>query len=86
MRQMVSTSIIALLALVFMIDDAEAGRLGGGRSLGAQRSTVAPSRKLQQTPPTLATPAAPAANPTAAPEPAGNRWLGPIAGLTPGLA
>jgi predicted lipid-binding transport protein (Tim44 family) len=86
MKQLLSTLIIALLALVFTIDDAEARRLGGGRSLGAQRSTVAPSRNLQQTPPSQAAPAAPAAaGPAAAPVPAGNRWLGPIAGLAAGL-
>ena len=86
MKQLLSTSIIALLALAFTLDDAEARRLGGGRNLGAQRSTVAPSRNLQQTPPSQATPAAPAAaGPAAAPAPAGNRWLGPIAGLAAGL-
>lgn len=84
MKQLLSTSIIALLALVFTLDDAEARRLGGGRSLGAQRSTVAPSRNLQQTPPTQAAPAAPA-GPAAAPAPAGKRWLGPLAGLAAGL-
>jgi len=86
-KQLLSTSIIALLALVFTLDDAEARRLGGGRSLGAQRSTVAPSRNLQQTTPSQAAPAAPAAatGPTAAPAPAGNRWLGPVAGLAAGL-
>jgi predicted lipid-binding transport protein (Tim44 family) len=84
MKRLVSTSIIALLSLVFTLDDAEARRLGGGRSLGIQRSTVAPSRNLQQTPPTQAAPAAPG-GPAAAPAPAGNRWLGPIAGLAAGL-
>jgi predicted lipid-binding transport protein (Tim44 family) len=86
MKQLLSTSIIALLSLVFTIDDAEARRLGGGRSLGAQRSSIAPSRSVQQTPPSQAAPAAPAAaGPAAAPAPAGNRWLGPIAGLAAGL-
>jgi len=86
MKQLLSTSIIALLALVFTLDDAEARRLGGGRSLGAQRSTVAPSRSVQQTPASQAAPAAPAAaGPAAAPAPTGKRWLGPIAGLAAGL-
>lgn len=84
MKQLLSTLIIALLMLVFTIDDAEARRLGGGRSLGAQRSSVAPNRSVQQIPPTQAAPAAPA-GPAAAPAPAGNRWLGPIAGLATGL-
>jgi predicted lipid-binding transport protein (Tim44 family) len=42
---------------------------------------VTPNRSLQQTPPSQAAPAAPAATP----QPAGNRWLGPIAGLAAGL-
>lgn len=80
MKHLLSISIIAFLALAFTVDDAEARRLGGGRSFGAQRS-VAPSRSVQQTPPSQA--AAP--NAAAAPKPAGNRWLGPIAGLAAGL-
>lgn len=85
MKQLLSTSIIALLALVFTLDDAEARRLGGGRSLGTQRSSVAPSKSAQQTPPSQAAAAPAAPNPAAAPQPAGNRWLGPIAGLAAGL-
>lgn len=81
MKHLLSIAIAAFLALGLMVQDAEAARLGGGRSLGAQRSTVAPNRSVQQTPPSQAAPAAPAA----APKPAGNRWLGPIAGLAAGL-
>ena len=80
MKHLLSISIAAFLALGLMVQDADAARLGGGRSFGAQRS-VAPSRSVQQTPPSQAAPAAPAA----APRPAGNRWLGPIAGLAAGL-
>jgi predicted lipid-binding transport protein (Tim44 family) len=87
MKHLLSLSIAAFLALGLMVQDADAVRLGGGRSLGAQRSSVAPNRSVQPTPPTQAAPAAPAAAPntTAAPMPAGNRWLGPIAGLAAGL-
>ena len=87
MKQLLSTLLVAVLALAFTIEDAEARRLGGGRSLGAQRQSVAPSKNLQQTPPSQAAPAAPAAatNPAVAPKPAGNRWLAPIAGLAAGL-
>ena len=87
MRQLVSTLVVAVLTLAFAMDDAEARRLGGGRSIGTQRSSVTPNRSLQPTPPTQAAAAAPAASPTAAPapKPAGNRWLGPIAGLAAGL-
>src|ERR1035437_3381490 len=77
MKHLLSISIAAFLALGLMVQDADAARLGGGRSFGAQRS-VAPSRSVQPTPPSQAAPAA-------APQPAGNRWLGPIAGLAAGL-
>jgi predicted lipid-binding transport protein (Tim44 family) len=87
MKQLLSISIVALLALAFTVGDAEARRLGGARSLGTQRQSVAPSKNVQQAPPSQAAPAAPAAapNPASAPKPAGNRWLGPIAGLAAGL-
>ncbi len=81
MKHLFSISIAAFLALGLMVQDAEAARLGGGRSMGAQRSSVAPNKSVQQTPPSKAAPTAPAA----APAPAGNRWLGPIAGLAAGL-
>jgi len=80
MKHLISISIAAFLALGLMVQDADAARLGGGRSMGAQRS-IAPSRSVQQTPPSQA--AAP--NAAAAAKPAGNRWLGPIAGLAAGL-
>jgi predicted lipid-binding transport protein (Tim44 family) len=73
-----SISIVAFLALGLVVQDADAARLGGGRSFGAQRSSVVPSRSVQPTSPSQAAPAA-------APQPAGNRWLGPIAGLAAGL-
>src|SRR5450759_4330447 len=81
MKHLLSIAIAAFLALGLMVQDADAARLGGGRSFGAQRSSVTPNRSLQQTPPSQAAPAAPAATP----QPAGNRWLGPIAGLAAGL-
>ena len=87
MKQLFSVLIAAFLALGLTVESAEAARLGGGRSVGAQRSSVTPSKSVQQTPPSQAAPAAPAAapKPAAAPQPAGNRWLGPIAGLAAGL-
>lgn len=86
MRRLLSTLILAFLALALASGDAEARRLGGGRSLGAQRSSVTPNRGAQQTPPSQAAPAGSAASsPATAPAPAGSRWLGPIAGLAAGL-
>lgn len=80
--------VLALFAATAFVasDDAQAKRLGTGRSLGAQR---------QVTPPPA--PAAPSAAPSAvAPAPAmqgrpatpaatGSRWLGPLAGLAAGI-
>jgi len=87
MKRLFSISIAVFLTLGAMVQDADAARLGGGRSIGAQRSSVTPSKSVQQTPPSQAAPAAPAAapSPAAAPKPAGNRWLGPLAGLAAGL-
>ena len=90
---------IGVLALVgvmvagsFASFDAEARRMGGGRSIGkqssvaSQRSTTPPPSQPSPTNPAQqagAKPATPA--PTPAPAPARNRWLGPIAGLAAGL-
>jgi predicted lipid-binding transport protein (Tim44 family) len=73
--------IVAVLALAFAAGlwahDAEAARLGGGRSLGAQRQITTPPK--QAIPPTQQQPAA-------APQPSGaGRWLAPLAGLAAGL-
>jgi len=82
MKHLLSIAVAAFLAMGLAVQDTEAARLGGGRSVGAQRSSVAPSKSVQQAaPPKAAT--APAA--AAPPAPAGNRWLGPIAGLAAGL-
>ncbi|MEO7761251.1 MAG: Tim44-like domain-containing protein [Casimicrobiaceae bacterium] len=74
--------------------DADAKRLGGGRSFGAPRDTVT---QRQAMPPASASPAQPAApasaatprvNPTPVPsaaQPAWKRWMGPIAGIAAGL-
>jgi predicted lipid-binding transport protein (Tim44 family) len=87
---------IAAFALTTMAaTDADAARLGGGRSFGAQRPSVAPraSTPPATTPPGAASqpvmPAQPGATlpakpATAAPSGA-SRWLGPIAGLAAGL-
>ncbi|WP_028217902.1 Tim44 domain-containing protein [Paraburkholderia oxyphila] len=81
----------AIVAGSFASLDAEARRLGGGRSIGkqssvaSQRSTTPPPAQPSPTNPAqqAAKPATPAPTPT--PAPARNRWLGPIAGLAAGL-
>ncbi len=68
-----------VMALGLAANEAEAARMGGGKSVGMQRQAVSP-RPAQQAAP--ATPAQPAAAPAAAPK---RNWMGPIAGLAAGL-
>jgi predicted lipid-binding transport protein (Tim44 family) len=69
---------LALLSLALIAPDADAARrLGGGSNLGSQRSIAPPAPKAP------AQQAAPA-SPPAQPQPAGNKWLGPLAGLALG--
>ena len=76
MKQLLIGFCAVLIGAVVFAGDAEAKRLGGGRSMGAQRSVTppasAPSRS--QTPQT-------APSPQQQPQPGGiGRWLGPILG------
>lgn len=73
-----------------MADDAEARRLGGGRSIGRQSNNV--SQREAPAPQNSPSQNQSAANPSqgqqagnAAPQPSRNRWLGPVAGLAAGL-
>jgi predicted lipid-binding transport protein (Tim44 family) len=91
MKKTLITLLVAATAfagLGLVSADAEAKRLGGGRSFGMSRNTTAPTQ--QAVPPKPASPtqqAAPAsaANPAAAAQPAKRNWLGPIAGLAAGI-
>lgn len=65
---------VALISFGLTAQDADARRMGGGSSIGKQRSTTS-----QQT----ATPPKPAQAPAAAPA-GGSKWLGPLAGLAAG--
>ena len=67
--------------------NAEAGRLGGGKSIGMQRQSI--PREAPKAPVAQPTPTAPAsaAPPPAAPKPAGaSRWLAPLIGFGLGAA
>jgi predicted lipid-binding transport protein (Tim44 family) len=77
MKALTASLIALVLGALALTDDAQAARLGGGRSLGTQRQMTAPQRQ--------AAPPAQQQQPAAAPQPAGNRWLGPLAGLAAGL-
>jgi predicted lipid-binding transport protein (Tim44 family) len=81
MKKLAVTVFSLLLGIGFVAEDAEArSRLGGGRSLGAQRQAL-PPQKPSAAPQQSAQQAAPA-SPQAA---SGSRWLGPLAGLAAGL-
>ena len=73
-----------VLSLGLAVGDADAARLGGGKSLGMQRQSVAPRPTA---PAQQAAPAAPRTPPPATPAPATPKrnWLGPLAGLAAGL-
>jgi predicted lipid-binding transport protein (Tim44 family) len=69
---------LILASLSILASTAEAKRFGGGGSIGKQRTMSAPAA-----PKAPAAAPAPAAPPAAAPA-AGNKWLGPLAGLAIG--
>lgn len=78
------TAAATFIGLGFASTEAEAKRLGGGKSTGMTRSAAPPP--TQAVPPKTATAAAGAAAAPAAAAAAGKRsWLGPIAGLAAGL-
>ena len=84
-------------ATTFTVSEfADAARLGGGRSIGTQRQSIAPQRPaaapnanaasqpVMPAQPSAALAAKPAIPPAAAPS-GMSRWLGPIAGIAAGL-
>ncbi len=76
--------LVALVASIALVSpEAEARRLGGGKSIGQQSSKVTQRSAAPQQP--AAAPQAPARQAGAAAPGTGNRWLGPIAGLAAGL-
>lgn len=81
MKRLLSV-LIALFGLSLIAVDADARRMGGGKSVGSQRNMqqqAAPKAPAQQQSQQAA--GAPAQQPVAA---AGNKWLGPLAGLAMG--
>ena len=83
MKKLLMALCVGALSLGLTLGDAEAARLGGGKSTGMQRQSVAPkpTAPAQQTA-AAPTPAQPAAAPAAAPK---RNWMGPLAGLAAGL-
>jgi len=90
MTHRVSIALFAgCIGLALAIPDADARRLGGGRSFGKQSGNVAqrqaPAQPNAPAKQTDANSAAAQPQPGATPQPQRNRWLGPIAGLAAGL-
>ena len=80
MKKILLAVCTVVMALGLSVGNAEAARLGGGKSVGMQRQAVAPKPAA---PAQQATPSAPAAGaPAAAPK---RNWMGPLAGLAAGL-
>lgn len=71
---------IVFTCLTLLATSAEARRFGGGSSIGKQRTMSAPTQRAPAAAPAPSTPTQPAVTP----QPAGNRWLGPLAGLAIG--
>ncbi|MBV5336748.1 MAG: Tim44 domain-containing protein, partial [Deltaproteobacteria bacterium] len=80
MKKLFIALFVSVVALGLRLGEAEAARLGGGKSVGMQRQSVAPTPARQATPAPAAP--APAAAPAAAPK---RNWMGPLAGLAAGL-
>ena len=83
MKRILVMLMVALFSAVLVAPDADARRLGGGRSVGKQsdlikRDARPPAQSGQQA--TQQPPASGAAGATG-----GRRWLGPIAGIAAGL-
>jgi predicted lipid-binding transport protein (Tim44 family) len=79
MKNLIVFLFTLVLGAGILADDVQAARLGGGRSLGAQRQVTAPPK--QATPPTPQQ-----QQPATAPQPSGpGRWFAPLAGLAAGL-
>lgn len=85
--RLLCVSLAAIMVSVLVVPDAEARRMGGGRSIGKSFGSV-PPRPAQPQPPRRADSASPAGQAAAAPAAAGARrggLMGPIAGLAAGL-
>src|SRR6187402_2350993 len=89
-RMLTLAAVVLALTAWLAADVADAKRLGGGRSFGAQRQ-MTPAPSTPNATPSAPSYPSPSVAPKAAPATAGaapsgmSRWLGPIAGLAAGL-
>jgi predicted lipid-binding transport protein (Tim44 family) len=79
-RGLIVASLVVTFGAGAISDDAQAARLGGGRSVGAQRQTATP---LKQAAPSSQQQAQNVSGPSQAG--GTNRWLAPLAGLAAGF-
>jgi predicted lipid-binding transport protein (Tim44 family) len=85
MKQIMIAVFAVFMSVGFGIETAEAAkRLGGGKSVGSQRSVDTPKQSPTVAPAQQAAPGA-AAGAAAAAKPGMGRWLAPLAGLAAGL-
>jgi len=82
MKKSILAAFAVFMALGLSMGNAEAARLGGGKSFGMQRQAVPPKPAGPAQQATPAAPTSPAAAPAAAPQ---RNWMGPLAGLAAGL-
>jgi len=87
MKRIFAIALVVMAATALLgVDAAEAGRLGGGRSFGAQRQAIPTPPRSPSVAPTNPAAPAQAIAPKAAPAAGGaSRWLGPLAGLAAGI-
>ena len=86
MKNVLTALFAIVVGLGLAMSDAEARRLGGGKSAGMQRDSSVMKRDATPAAPTQNVAPAKPAQPAAAPQPSGmSRWLGPIAGLAAGI-
>lgn len=85
-KSILMTLCVALAGLSFVAVDAEAARLGGGRTSGMKRQAPEPQPAQPVPAKPAATPGTPSAAPAAAPvTPPKRSWMGPLAGIAAGL-
>jgi predicted lipid-binding transport protein (Tim44 family) len=76
--------VFAALAVI-ATDSADARRLGGGRTLGAQRQATPPPSAATNVAPASPSASGQAVSPAAPAASGASRWLGPLAGLAAGI-
>ena len=82
MKALSFLAVILALGLSFGATDAEAKRMGGGKSFGMQRQSTAPAKAPAAAPQQAQNSAAAAPGAAAQPK---RSWMGPLAGLAAGL-